>query len=132
MEYELGKYEDLTRTAWIGLPLAALVLPFVVLYWNPDSFLMQMTAENSLIENATAFMLAIAAAHAIAATRYAMRMPFPLLKILMPLYLAGCVYFLGEEISWGQHFIGWGIRLKMRVRSILYSFQVGIDGVNSW
>ena len=29
------------------------------------------------------------------------------LKIFLALYVLGCIYFAGEEASWGQHWFGW-------------------------
>lgn len=33
---------------------------------------------------------------------------FPILRFWVALLVLGCIYYVGEEISWGQHWFGWG------------------------
>ena len=87
--------------------MALQVAPFAVFAVEPVHFESLMRGEGSYVEHATMAILAVAVAYALLASLRARQLPFPALRILMPLYLLGCIYFLGEEISWGQHLFDW-------------------------
>ena len=98
---------SLPRLLWVGVPLLLAVLPGAVRAFDSDLFSRWFRTELGLVEIATAVFLAVAVLAAVGVLRHAREFPAPWLKLWFGLFLLGCVYFLGEEISWGQHFFGW-------------------------
>lgn len=62
------------------------------------------SGESSVNEIATFLVLAVAI---IVGIKRWPSLPAGLMRWWMLLLVAGCVYFAGEEISWGQHWLGW-------------------------
>ncbi len=95
--------QPLPRWLAIDLPLFLLVYPFLLmvpaLNWERHVY-----REFGLVENLTAiFLLAavIYACRAFAASRQGLQ------RCWLALLALGAFVFLGEEISWGQHYFGW-------------------------
>jgi hypothetical protein len=105
----LNRAAELPRYVWLwGLPL-----PFIVhltanqLDSTGDFFVRWIESESGVIENGTALLL-------IPATYFAFAVGLKLYRRFGTTYLVwfGCVGltcfgFSGEEISWGQHWVGW-------------------------
>ena len=95
-----------------GLPVLLTVLPYFLNAFFPATAEFYFRKESGIVENITVILLLAATL----ITAYTMltttRMPdFGYRKFYLfwlAAYLMGCIYFLGEEISWGQHFFGWG------------------------
>ena len=96
---------------YIVMPISLLVLPYV---FNAalDGAPFYFNKESGAVENITAILLAVA----IVVTLRALfrRKPDPntqpfkkFTSVWLVLYTLGCIYFLGEEISWGQHLFQW-------------------------
>ena len=94
--------------AWLGLPLviyfshylARALLDFAVY----DRWVLH---ESGITEKATLVMLALALVGGLLATRWAWRQGDRKLVAFFLVFCLGCVYFGGEEASWGQHMAGW-------------------------
>lgn len=85
------------------LPIAILVYPFLLTIpgWNWEE---KVYREFGLIENLTVLFLALSvflSAHAALLADNWQR------RVLLLLFSMGCFVFLGEEVSWGQHFGNW-------------------------
>lgn len=94
-----------------ALPLTLLLLPYVLHATLEDAGFF-FNKESGLLENITVILLAIAifitlkGFQTVATSDWAQ----PLKKTSQAwliLYCLGCIYFLGEEISWGQHLFDW-------------------------
>lgn len=71
----------------------------------PDFYSHYMTSELGFVENAQVVVLAIGLLYTLyLSTRR--RLP-PYLRGWLTMMLLCYIYLLGEEISWGQHFVGW-------------------------
>ena len=100
---------DLPRAAWLWcIPIPLLIQLGA---WQLDNegkfFARWIESEAGLIENATAILL-------IFATIMSLRVGFKLFKCVESMYSMWffgvalvCFGFAGEELSWGQHWIGW-------------------------
>ena len=66
-----------------------------------------MEGEFGFVENLTAAFLLVAIITGVLVFRQRHYYPFPEFKIFILLFIAGCIYFAGEELSWGQHYLGW-------------------------
>ncbi len=100
-------HDSLPRWLWLWLPVVVAVLPFVARIGAPATDRI-FYGEFGVLENLTVLFLAVgvvAGVRIIAGPTAAQAGPFRLWVLLIVL---GAVYFAGEEISWGQHFFGWG------------------------
>jgi len=97
---------DLPPWLWLWLPIAIALLPYIARIINPatDTFIF---GELGVIENITVIFLLCALFVAIKSYRYLRAFQFPIFKIWIALLSLGCFYYAGEELSWGQHWIGW-------------------------
>lgn len=64
--------------------------------------------ELGVVELATPAVLFLGIAFGFSALRYRQYLPGRLARVWIAMLTLGCVYFAGEELSWGQHVFGWG------------------------
>ncbi len=98
--------EDLPQWLWLWLPLAVALFPYILRIINPDtdSFVF---GERGIIENITVLMLLAAIVIGFKALLKFKSFQFSVFKIWLVILMLGCFYYAGEELSWGQHLIGW-------------------------
>jgi hypothetical protein len=90
----------------LALGVAVLIAAFIASGISTEFFLRYFGAEDSLIENATAVLLAIAGVvliHRVMAHRGTLSRPLLMLGVI---YGLAYIWAAGEEISWGQRIIG--------------------------
>lgn len=109
---------DLSPWWWAGVPLAMLAVTIYAYLAAPELMAWLVRRDEhpeggGLAENATVLVLVpgIVAGAAIL-LRHRARLPRWLLGWLLGWTLA-CVYFAGEEASWGQHYFRWGTPEKL-------------------
>jgi hypothetical protein len=97
----------LPRWAWLFLPVAAIAVELG--FRIADNALYRRLWESELGpgENATALALVLAIVTGVLAARRAAASGRRWLVGWLILFTLGCIYFAGEETSWGQHWIGW-------------------------
>ncbi len=85
------------------LPLAIIIYPFFLAIpgWNWEA---RVYREFGLIENLTVLFLGCSVVLSIRALLAANDWKR---RVVLALFALGCFLFLGEEISWGQHFGNW-------------------------
>ena len=100
----------MNRLLYLGLPISLLVLP-CVFYSAFDGAEFYFDKESGAVENITAVLLAVAIFFVVSTfwrTQIAAAVDFKNSTFAwLAIFGLGCVYFLGEEISWGQHLFGW-------------------------
>jgi len=100
----------MNRLLFLALPTSLLVMPYVF-YSAFDGAGFYFDKETGAVENITALLLAIAIVVVIHSLWQVLTKSSVAFKTLTMVWLSifglGCVYFLGEEISWGQHLFGW-------------------------
>ena len=102
------------RVLYFVLPVSLLVLPYLF-YATCEDISFYFAKESGAVEIITAVLLAVAIAvvagflaKLFTTSAQTWAIPFRTLAILWcVIYGLGCIYFLGEEISWGQHLFGW-------------------------
>jgi len=98
---------ELPSWVWLWLPLVVAAVPYAVNAVDEDAYLRWIRSETGFVETLTAVFLAGAVFFGLAALRRRASLPAGWLGVWLGLFVLGCVYFLGEEISWGQHWFGW-------------------------
>ena len=104
-----GKPRDLPRSIWLWcVPLPLLIhLGARQMDVRGDFFSVWIESESGLIENATALLLIPAMVFALTlALRFYRQYEVAYLLWFISVALV-CFGFAGEEISWGQHWLGW-------------------------
>ncbi len=95
--------QDLPRWLTLHLPLFILVYPFLLMIpgfnWEEGLY-----REYGLIENLTVAFLGVAV---VCFFRSARACVSNLQRLMLSGLSMGCFLFLGEEISWGQHYFRW-------------------------
>jgi len=87
------------------LGLLAMVTDISVALCCPDTYQLYMASELGVVENLQVLALACALLlnlWLLATQKY----PMPV-KAWLVVFALGLVFVLGEEISWGQHYLGW-------------------------
>lgn len=94
---------------WLWLPLALYLVHYPAFAVLPaDTYDEWFTSELGFTEEGTTFLLAVALLlGALCARRFAAAGEWGL-AAWFGMFALGCLYFAGEEASWGQHWFGWG------------------------
>lgn len=100
-------YSDLPRWLWLWFPPLVLVLQYGTKLVSEELYLKTMDSELGFVENATALWLVVAAIAAALTARDHRAVPVGHLRGLLALFALGAFVFMGEEVSWGQHWFRW-------------------------
>ncbi len=121
---------ELPNWLWLWFPILILVLLAVSLFFDYDLTRKLIGEEGGLIELATPIILLPAIYAGIHC--YLRHEIFPRNWIIMWLMLVtlACVYFAGEEISWGQQIFGW--QTPEFVKDINDQQETNIHNISSW
>ncbi len=63
--------------------------------------------EKGVVENLTVVVLFVAIIYCLKILFGKEKVSFKGLKVWIIIFLLGSIYYAGEEVSWGQHFMGW-------------------------
>ena len=98
--------EDLSKCIWLCLPIVVALFPYVmrVISIESDQYVF---GELGIIENFTFIVLVIAIILGVKILFNLHSFQFGFFKLWIGLLVLGCIYYAGEEISWGQHWFGW-------------------------
>ncbi|MDW3095569.1 MAG: hypothetical protein R8G33_07850 [Gammaproteobacteria bacterium] len=98
--------EDLPKWLWLWLPIVVALFPYVMrlIDLETDGFVF---GEQGIIENYTFVILFAAIVLGIITILRMKSFGFPVFKYWLMLLVLGCIYYAGEEVSWGQHWFGW-------------------------
>lgn len=98
----------LPRWLWLWLPIVAYLAHYAALIGLDTSvYEAWCTGEAGITERATIVVLVIALVLGMVTTTRLCRQRRWLLATWFGLFTLGCLYFGGEEASWGQHWFGW-------------------------
>lgn len=99
--------DDLPLGAAVVLPLVLFLAFSLALYLRPDLRLTVLEGELGVLENTQAAVLLAALIAALVLVARARAAHDRGLVVWAALLALGSAYMLGEEISWGQHYVGW-------------------------
>jgi len=100
---------EVSKRVVLWITATPLIVQFCIWGVARESWFYQriIESESGIVELATAFLLAPAAIFAMRAARSGQQQGLRILPALMVVFAIGCVFLAGEELSWGQHAIGW-------------------------
>lgn len=92
---------------WVWAPVLLWLTPYGIHLAVPDVYQTWFTGEHGIVENLTVLFLAMAVLSGIQLFLNRHAVPSGVLVLWFSLLTLGCFFFMGEEISWGQHYWGW-------------------------
>jgi hypothetical protein len=122
--------ERLPRWLWLWFPpiLLLVIVPIKIL--APEFYAARIDGELGLIELATPLLSIAGAVVGIQLLRQASRLPSNRLRLWLLATTLGCVYFAGEELSWGQHLFGWGT--PDYIEAVNDQEETNLHNISSW
>ena len=109
LHHEGGDRLEMHRFWWLYLPVLFFALRYYVHFFSVNDVDLEswFLGEYGLVENLTVGLLVLS----LFVTIYVMvrfgESLHIVVKVFLLLYCMGCIYFAGEEASWGQHWLGW-------------------------
>ncbi len=100
---------ELPRCWWLYLPLVFFAARWAIHIYSDskDGLESWLRNETGVVENLTVFLLLVSLGMTISVLcRFHKELHY-IPRIFLLIYCLGCVYFAGEEASWGQHWFGW-------------------------
>lgn len=88
-------------------PLLAPILILVAWSAGPEAFEIWVSSDTSVFEHAVGFVLLLSLLMGVYILFTRDLKPFPGLRPWLIAWCLGIGYFLGEDMNWGQHLIGW-------------------------
>ena len=120
----------LPRWLWLWFPPVLLVVIIPIKIVSPAFYAAWIDGELGLIELATPVIAIAGAVVGVRLIGIARLLPTKRLRIWMLLTTLGCVYFAGEELSWGQHLFGWGT--PPALEAINDQEETNLHNISSW
>lgn len=121
---------DLSPVLWLALPLVTLAVFAVIVFMFPQHVPGWLENENGLVELGTPALLLPAIVAGFMTCAGNKRLPAPWLTVWLSLVTLACVYIAGEEISWGQHLLGW--ETPEALKTLNDQRETNIHNISSW
>lgn len=128
-------HKDLPAWWTLGIPLAMLALTLYAYLASPELLLSLIRkdtdpAGGGIAEHGTVLILlpGIAAGFVIL-TGYRQRLPIWMTGWILAWTLA-CIYFAGEEASWGQHYLHWGTPEELK--TLNDQQETNLHNIGTW
>jgi hypothetical protein len=98
---------DLPRWLWLATPFVILVIQVLVRLGGDEAYRTWMRGEISVPELGTVLWLVVASVGGASLLLDRRHARPNWLTVWISLFTLGCVFFAGEEASWGQHYFHW-------------------------
>ena len=98
--------EHITKWLWLWIPALIFVVPSILKAISPSIYILTQR-ENGIVENMTVAFLVLAVVYGARSFMARSILPVKWLGIWIALVSLAAFGFLGEEISWGQHYFHW-------------------------
>ncbi len=121
---------ELPSWLWLWMPLGLALVPYVAHAVSEPFYEARIRTELGLIESATALFLAVCVVASVGVFRRARSLPAAWLRPAIGLYALGAFYFLGEEVSWGQHWFGWATPEALAARN--EQGETNLHNIGGW
>lgn len=122
--------QGLPKWLWLWFPplLLLIIVPLKIL--APTFYNVWIDGELGLIELATPVVSIAGAIVGFVLLRRASLLPTRRIRIWVLLVSLGCVYFAGEELSWGQHLFGWSTPAYLE--EVNDQEETNLHNISSW
>ncbi|MGR8947606.1 MAG: hypothetical protein ACU84Q_06125 [Gammaproteobacteria bacterium] len=120
----------LPKWLWLWFPPILLFIILPIRVASPEFYAAHIDGELGLIELATPLISIIGFFIGLSLVRLAWPRVGRREKVWYLLVTLGCFYFAGEELSWGQHFFGWGT--PEYLEQINDQEETNIHNISSW
>ena len=122
--------QGLPKWLWLWFPplLLLIIVPLKIL--APTFYNVWIDGELGLIELATPVVSIAGAIVGFVLLRRAALLPTRRIRIWVLLVSLGCVYFAGEELSWGQHLFGWSTPAYLE--EVNDQEETNLHNISSW
>ncbi len=98
--------KDLHKFIWLIIPTVILFIPYISRIVSDKAYL-YMYMESGWVEVSTVIFLITSIIFSVMLLKTNNFSNYNWFRWWIVLLIFGCVYFAGEEISWGQHIFGW-------------------------
>lgn len=115
---------------WLWFPPLLLLVIIPLKIFAPAFYTLRIDGELGLIELATPIISIAGAVVGFQLMRIASTLPTRRIRIWVLLTTLGCVYFAGEELSWGQHLFGWGT--PEYIEAVNDQEETNLHNMSSW
>jgi hypothetical protein len=122
--------DTLPRWLWLWFPPVLLLVIVPIKIFAPAFYALHIDGELGLIELATPLISIVGAVIGVRLLMRSERLPTRRIRIWMLLTTLGCVYFAGEELSWGQHIFGWGTPAYFE--AVNDQEETNLHNISSW
>ena len=99
---------DVPRWMWLWFPPLILFAQIGAKAVSEEFYRDTMRHETGVVELGTVLFLVVATIFGLRLFIDRERLPAKWMGAWMLMFTLGCIYFGGEEASWGQHYFGWG------------------------
>jgi len=120
----------LPRWLWLWFPPVLLIAIVPIKIISPEFYAQYIDGELGLIELATPLISIAGAIVGIRLMMISASLKSPKIQTWILLTTLGCVYFAGEELSWGQHLFGWGT--PEYLEAINDQEETNLHNISSW
>jgi hypothetical protein len=121
---------ELPRWLWLWFPPILLLVIVPIKIIAPEFYSARIDGELGLIELATPLLSIAGAVVGLKMLALSARLPTRRIRVWVILTMLGCVYFAGEELSWGQHIFGWGTPAYLE--SVNDQEETNLHNISSW
>ncbi len=122
--------EQLPTWLWLWFPPILLLIIVPLKLFAPDLYALWIDGELGLIELSTPVISIIGAVIGVQIIRTSSPLLSHRVRIWVLLTTLGCVYFAGEELSWGQHLVGWAT--PEYLEAINDQEETNLHNISSW
>ncbi len=130
MNAQQGQPRDLPTWLWLWFPPPLLLVQYSVRIYDHALYRRVIEGERGFVELATPCVLLVGVVAGIAVLRRRHSLPDKRLAIWLALVVLGCIYFAGEELSWGQHLFGW--QTPPLLEAINDQEETNVHNISSW
>lgn len=125
-----GIEAELSRWMTLAIPLATICVLYAVAFWDAQYYAQYFDGELGILENVQVVVLLVALVYGIAALRMPAARQHRGLLPWIALICAGCAFIIGEESSYGQHFMGW--QTPEWLADVNKQQETNLHNVSSW
>jgi hypothetical protein len=112
---------------WVGVPVGVVVIQLVMYFVDPEFLDRYIRSEFGLVENLTVLVLLVGCVTAVRLWRQRRKAAARWFGPAMLVLALGCFLFAGEELSWGQHWLGFEPPEPIAQRNMQEEFNLHND-----